>query len=280
MITELLQSRSVFAALSALDEALFPLDRAALALALDEYPELDTDAYLRRLDEMAVRVEVLRGEDAAAAATIEALNSVLFVEEGLHGNTEDYYNPRNSFLNEVLDRRVGIPISLSVIYLEVARRIGFKLQGVGLPGHFLVKHVAADRELLLDPFNRGRTVNDKICQEMLDKVFGGSVRLQPGHLQGMEKRSIITRMLFNLKGIYYQHEENLKAIAIIDKILMLNPGTPSEIRDRGMLFMQTSLFAKALADLEFYLSHSIGADDTSLIESHVRLLRRIVSCVN
>lgn len=280
MITELLQSRSIFAALSALDEALFPLDRAALALALDEYPALDTDAYLRRLDEIAARVEVFRGEEADPLATIEALNTVLFVEEGLQGNTEDYYNPRNSFLNEVLDRRVGIPISLSVIYLEVARRIGFELQGVGLPGHFLVKHVTGDREVLLDPFNRGRTVNDEICQEMLDKVFGGSVRLQSGHLQGMEKKPIITRMLFNLKGIYYQHEENLKAIAIIDKILMLNPGTPSEIRDRGMLFMQTSLFAKALADLEYYLSHSIGADDTSLIESHVRLLRRIVSCVN
>jgi regulator of sirC expression with transglutaminase-like and TPR domain len=280
LILETLRARSVFNSLAALDESVFPLDRCALALALDEYPNLDIEAFLRRLNHLAVRVEVLRGDETDPLKIIECLNAVLFVEEGFRGNIEDYYDPRNSYLNEVLERKVGIPISLSVIYMEVARRIGFSLRGVGLPGHFIVKYATPDREILIDPFGNGRIISSKNCQEMLDQVFGGKMTVQPAHLQPMDKKSIITRMLFNLKGIYYQREEHLKAIAVVDRILMLNPGTPSEIRDRGMLYMQTSLFAKALADLEYYLRNSTGADDTPYVENHVQLLRRIVGCCN
>ncbi len=280
MITDILRSRRAFAEVAGLDESCFSLDRAALTIALEEYPALDIDAYLRRLDGLASSVQVLIGQDDSAINSIDCLNHVLFVQEGLHGNTEDYYDPRNSFLNEVLDRKQGIPISLSVIYMEVARRIGFPIHGVGFPGHFLVKHVADDKEILVDPFNGGHILTIKNCQELLDRVYGGSVQVQPTHLQSMSRKAIISRMLFNLKGIYYQKDEYAKALSIVDRILLLNPGIPSEIRDRGLLYMQTSLFAKALADLEYYLTNSSSPEDASNIQGHIKTLRLIVCAVN
>ena len=280
MIIDALKARRCFSELAALDEEAFPLDRAALIMALDEYPELNLREYLRRLDTLAARAEVLAGEDRTPVNVIESINEILFVQEGLRGNNDDYYDPRNSFLNDVLDRKLGIPISLSVIYLEVARRIDFKIEGVGFPGHFLVKHVHDNRDIIIDPFNLGRILTQNECQELLDKIFNGTVLINPSLFQPMQKRPIMTRMLYNLKGIYTQKEQYQKAISVIDKILMLNPMTPSELRDRGLLYMQTSFFAKALADLESYLTHAASPDDTSYIQNHIKVLRRIICAPN
>lgn len=281
MITDVLKARKAFAELAALDESLFPLDRAALTLCLEEHPNLDIDSYLRQLDTLAARTEVVIGQDRSTSNILNGLREVLFVQEGLRGNTEDYYDPRNSYLNEVLDRKLGIPISLSLIYIEVARRIGFPAFGVGFPGHFIVKHQQPDeRELLIDPFSGGRILTESQCQELLDRVYGGALSVQPSFLQMMGSKSIITRMLFNLKGIYYQKEEYPKALSVVERILVLNPGTPSEIRDRGLLYMQTSLFAKALADLEYYLANATAPQDATNIEGHIRTLRSIVSSGN
>jgi len=279
VIVDNIKARQSFSELAALDEEAFPLDRAALVLATEEYPEIEIPAYLRKLDKYAAGAEVLIGVDRSPVNMIEGLNEILFVQEGLRGNTEDYYDPRNSFLNEVLDRKLGIPISLSVIYMEVARRISFRINGVGFPGHFLVKHSTGDRDIILDPFNHGRILTLNECQELLDKVHNSSVTMNPSLLQPMGKRSIITRMLFNLKGIYTQKEQYQRALAVIDKILLLNPLTPSELRDRGLIYMQTSLFAKALADLEWYLANVPAPEDRSSIENHVKTLRKIV-CAN
>jgi regulator of sirC expression with transglutaminase-like and TPR domain len=280
VIIETIRARHSFLELIALDEVVFPLDRAALTLALEDYPDLNMQSYLRKLDSFAASAGVLIGLDRTPVNVIEAINEILFVQEGLRGNLEDYYDPRNSFLNEVLDRRLGIPISLSVIYIEVARRISFPLCGVGFPGHFLVKHAGRERDIVLDPFNLGRILTENDCQELLDKVQNGPLQMNPLLLNPMDKRSIITRMLYNLKGIYTQKEQYQKALSVIDKILMLNPFMPTEMRDRGLLYMQTSLFAKALADLELYLKHAIGAEDRSNVESHVQMLRKIVASTN
>jgi regulator of sirC expression with transglutaminase-like and TPR domain len=280
VIIETLQARQTFAQIAALDESIFSLDRAALAIGLEEYPDLKIEDYLHRLDGLASSTQVLLGQDRSAMSVIRSLNEVLFVQAGFQGNTEDYYDPRNSYLNEVLDSKNGIPISLSVIYIEVARRIGFPIEGVGFPGHFLVRVSDEGQEILVDPFNRGRILSLRDCQELLDRVYGGSVTVQPSLLQPMEKKSIISRMLFNLKGIYYQKEEYQKALSIVERILMLNPGMPSEIRDRGLLFMQTSLFAKALSDLEYYLRHTAAPEDGAYIQGHVKTLRSIVGGTN
>ncbi len=280
MILEALKAHQSFFEIAACDEDAFPLDRAALIMALEEYPDLDIQGYLRRLDTLAARADVLIGEDRAAVNVIEGINEILFVQEGLSGNSEDYYDPRNSYLNEVLERRLGIPISLSVIYIEIARRIDFSIQGVGFPGHFLVKHVDKGRDIIIDPFNRGRILTMNECQELLDKIYKGAVTMNASLFQPMDKRSIITRMLYNLKSVYTQKEQYFKAISVIDKILMLNPGTPSELRDRGLLYMQTSLFAKALADLESYISHTVAPEDSAYIQNHIKMLRGIVCAAN
>jgi regulator of sirC expression with transglutaminase-like and TPR domain len=275
-----IRARQSFLELAGLDETAFPLDRAALVLALDEYPDLNIQTYLRKLDSLAASAEVLAGLDRSPVNRIEAINEVLFVQEGLRGNSADYFDPRNSFLNDVLDRRLGIPISLSIIYIEVAKRINFPISGIGFPGHFLIKHSVGDRDIVIDPFNLGRILTDNDCQELLDKAHNGLAQMNPSLLHPLDKRSIITRMLYNLKEIYSQNEQYQKALSVIDKILLLNPAVPTEIRDRGLLYMQTSLFAKALADLESYLRQAIGAEDRSNIENHIKILRNIVTACN
>jgi regulator of sirC expression with transglutaminase-like and TPR domain len=280
VIIETLKAHQSFSEIAAWDEESFPLDRAALIMALEEYPDLDIQQYLRRLDTLAARVDVLVGVDRAAVNIIEGINEVLFVQEGLRGNSDDYYDPRNSYLNEVLDRRLGIPISLSVIYMEIARRVDFSIEGIGFPGHFLVKYVAENRDIVIDPFDMGRIITLNECQELLDKIHKGAVTMNTSLLQPMEKRTIITRMLYNLKSIYTHKELYFKAISAIDKILVLNPGMPSELRDRGMLYMQTSLFAKALTDLEAYVGSAIAPEDSSYIQNHIKMLRSIVCATN
>jgi regulator of sirC expression with transglutaminase-like and TPR domain len=280
VIIDTMRARQSFSDIAALDERSFFLDRAALAMGLEDYPGLDIHEYLRRLDTLAARTDVLAGIDRSAINIIQSLNEVLFVQEGLRGNSEDYYDPRNSYLNEVLDHKSGIPISLSVIYIEVARRIGFLIDGVGFPGHFFVKYTEKDREIFIDVFNMGKILTLNDCQELLDRVYGGAASVNPSLLQAMDKRAIISRMLYNLKGIYYQKEQYNKALSIVERILILNPGLLSEIRDRGLLYMQTSLFAKALADLEFYLAHATAPDDSSYIQGHIKTLRSIVGSTN
>lgn len=280
MIFDTIKARQSFAELAALDEEAWSLDRAALTLALEEYPGLKIQDYVRRLDTFAARADALIGIERTPGNVIESINSILFVQEGLRGNTEEYYDPRNSYLNEVLDRKLGIPISLSVIYMEVAKRIGFAVDGVGFPERFLMKHAANERDIIIDAFDMGRILTPHDCQELLDKTYSGTVSLAPAMLQPMGKRAILTRMLYNLKGIYTQREQFHKAISVIDRILMLNPGTPSEIRDRGMLYMQTSLFAEAVADLEFYLAKAVAPEDVSNVRSHLKMLRSIVCAAN
>ncbi|MBN1566962.1 MAG: transglutaminase family protein [Acidobacteria bacterium] len=280
MIIQALRARQFFSEIAQLDETALPLDRAALIIALEEYPDLDLQAYLRRMDTLAARADVIVGADRSAVNVIEAINEALFVQEGLRGNSDDYYDPRNSYLNVVLDRKLGIPISLSVIYMEVAKRIDFHIQGVGFPGHFLVKHADNDRDIIIDPFNMGRILTLNDCQELLDRIYKGSMEMSSSLLQPMQKRMILTRMLYNLKDIYTQKEQYFKALSAIDKILMLNPSMPSELRDRGLLYMQTSLFAKALADLESYLANTVAPEDSTNIQSHIHMLRNIVCASN
>jgi len=280
LIIETLRARQSFLEIAKLDEDAFPLDRASLIMALEEFPDLDIQAYLRRLDILAARADVLIGLDRAAVNVIESINEILFVQEGLRGNSDDYYDPRNSYINEVLDRRLGTPISLSVIYMEAAKRIGFLIEGIGFPGHFLVKHPAKDRDIIIDPFNLGRILTPNDCQELLDKTCNGAATMHAALLQPMEKRAILTRMLYNLKGVYTQKEQYHKALSVIDRILMLNPGTPTEVRDRGLLHMQTSRFAEALVDLESYLAHTTAPEDRTNIKSYIKLLRSIVCSTN
>jgi len=185
---------------AALDGPEGQIDLAAVALEIARiaYPDLEAAPYLRRLDEMAALVEYQRGDPLSV---IEALNECLFERLGFHGNRDDYYDPRNSFLNDVLDRRTGIPITLSVVYMEVARRIDLSLYGVGFPGHFLVKH-PGDPEIVVDCFSGGQIMLQPDCEERLQAVYGRPVAFDPAFLNPVTKKQIVARMLNNLMVIY------------------------------------------------------------------------------
>lgn len=189
----------------ALDAPESEIDLAAVALEIARiaYPDLNAAPYLRQLDEIAAQVECGRNDPLSV---IEAMNECLFERLGFHGNREDYYDPRNSFLNDVLDRRAGIPITLSLVYMEVARRINLTLVGVGFPGHFLVKH-PGDPEIVVDCFNSGKILLEPDCEVRLEEVYGRPLPLAPEYLQAVSKKQVVTRMLQNLLNTYTQRQD-------------------------------------------------------------------------
>ena len=249
------ESRSslLFAEMVARPEASVDLAEASLLIAGEEYPGLDPAPYLGRLDELGAHLR-RRAGDAGADALVPELNRLLFEEEGFRGNTVDYYDPRNSFLNDVLDRRTGIPISLSTVYMEVARRAGLALDGVGLPGHFVVRVSAAATPVLVDPFHGGALLSLEDCQRRLDRIYSGRLRLGPAMLAPCSRKAILGRMLRNLKGIYVKAGDYVRALRAVEMLRSLDPESADELRDRGVLYAALDCFAAAAADLEAYLA--------------------------
>ncbi len=264
-----------------LEDERIHLARAALIIARTEYPDLEIEHYVRRLDEMARRVGARLPDLPDAAETIAALNHVLFVEEGLRGNRDGYYDPQNSFLNDVLDRRLGIPITLSLIYMEVGRRVGFPLFGVGMPGHFLLKHYDVDgRETLIDPFAEGRIVSLSDCQHRLDEIYSGQMLLQPEFLLAVSRRQILTRVLNNLKNIYLSTRNFRKALAIVDLILAIYPRSPADVKQRATLRYSLGQLRGAAEDLEEYLKMSPEASDADEVRHSALAMRRTLASWN
>jgi len=257
------------------------LVRASLTIAQTEYPDLDPNAYCARIEELARRVKRQVPDLADPSEFIAALNRVLFEEEGLQGNTKDYYNPRNSFLNDVLDRKLGIPITLAVVYMEVAHRVGFPLVGVGMPGHFLLKHYDVEgHEILIDSFNRGSILTAKDCQRALDEIYGGQMPLQPEFLMAVSRRQVLVRMLNNLKSIYLSVRNFRKALPIVDLILAIYPRSPEDVKQRAMLRWTLGQTRGALADLEDYLKMSPEASDADEVRQTAASLRRMMATMN
>jgi regulator of sirC expression with transglutaminase-like and TPR domain len=201
------------------------LAAAALLIAEVEYPGLDVAHYLGLLDGMADVVRARGGAPSGGAdALLRALNHHLYEELGFRGNEEDYYDPKNSFLNEVIDRRIGIPITLSVIYLEVGRRVGLELDGVSFPGHFLVQHrTDQGAKAVLDPYHGGLALDREELEERLKRAIGQETQLSPEHLQIASKRNILTRMLNNLRGIYQRANDVPRERGCLEKLSILNP---------------------------------------------------------
>jgi len=250
------------------------LGRATLAIATQEYPDLKIEDCLSQLDALGQAVELRIGEDRNPYRVIAALNTVLFKEHGFQGNRAEYYDPKNSFLNDVITRKKGIPISLSVIYMEVARRVGLSLGGVGFPGHFLVKYHDAEIEILIDVFNEGEIRAREDLDQMLQQLYRGQVSYQPGFVAPLSRRDILRRMLNNLKWIYLEKGDPLKTLSVLDQLVILDPGSASEIRDRGLLYITLECYAQALEDLESYLRLAPGADDAPRIKAQIESVRQ------
>ena len=256
------------AAVSGPDERI-DLGAAALLIAAQEYPQLALEPYLRRLDVLAERVNDRLSNETAPPVVLGELTRVLFSEEGLRGNEAAYYDPRNSFLNDVLDRKLGIPISLGVVVLEVGRRLGLPLEGLGFPGHFLVRYRGEAVSLLIDPFDGGRIRFEDQAQELLDRVYGGIVRIKPEFMRPIGRRDILERMLRNLKGIYLNAKEDHRALGIIDLLLALKPEARQEVRDRGIMLARIGRYDEAIEQLELYLDFAPGATDATRVRQYI-----------
>lgn len=250
------------------------LGEAALLIAAEEYPRLDVNLYLDRLDYFGDLAREMAGPAYDAADVITALNTTLFERLGFHGNRENYYDPRNSFLNEVIDRRTGIPITLTVVYVEVARRIGFPVKGVGLPFHFIAVHEAASGAIYIDPFNEGRLLGVAGCGELVAEMSGGKMELKPEHLAPVTAKQILTRMLSNLLGIYSAND-HARALGAIERILLITPDSAPHIRDRGLLLARLGDRVNAIASLERYLELARDAADADSVREQIKSIRQL-----
>ena len=261
-------------------EDLIDLGRAALTIALDDYPNLDIAAYLARINQLAVDVTARIGGESGVYRAIAALNTVLFKEQGFRPNRESYFDPKNSFLNEVLDRKTGIPITLSVLYIEVAQRIGLPLCGVGFPGHFLVKYCDADEEIVIDPFDGGEIKSRASLEKLLYEQYGGKLAMQPAFLEAAGKKQILRRMLNNLKMIYLRDAAYLKALPVLQRLVILDPAAADDVRDRGAIYLQLECFKQALEDFERYVKLMPDAADAALVREKIIELTKQVSLIN
>jgi len=256
------------------------LAEAALLVAAEEYPDLDVRSYLVRLDEMGCALRQRLEEEPRPERAIMALNRYMFQELGFRGNAEQYYDARNSYLNEVIDRRTGIPITLSAVYMEVAGRAGLEVEGVGLPGHFVVRIQTPARPLLVDPFHGGTMLTEKDCQDRLDRIFNGKVKLEPKMLRPCRRKDMLERLLRNLKAIYIRDQDTDRALRVVDLIVRLQPGSAEDLRDRGILYASLDCYGLAARDLESYLALAPGAKDAEDLAARVALLRHRASRLN
>lgn len=250
-------SQDPLEALSALVRAhgdAVPLDRALVEVARVDRPALERRFVFEELDRLAERVRAAGIEPSNGG--LEALRQVLFDEEGFRGNREGYYEPENSFLDRVLERRRGIPISLAAVWLEVARRLGLEAAGVGFPGHFLVRHRTGSVWRYVDAFDRGRILELEDVRDLLRSVHGRGAELDPSMLAPVSARSILVRFAHNLKNAYALQKDRLGIVASIGRLLAVAPELHHERRDRGLIYAQMGLAGSALADLRTYLAEA------------------------
>ena len=271
-----------FRELIGLPEPDLDLAEAALLIARNAGQELDVGHYLSRIDELAAQLARRLPRPASDTDRILALNTFLFQDQGFGPNVEDYYDLRNSFLNEVLERRLGIPISLSVVYMEVGRRIGLPLQGINFPGHFLVKCKLSEGTVILDPYARGISLGVHELQQRLREARGGEVSraILAGMLVSAGKKQILARMLRNLKAIYLRRHEHAQALSASDWVIALAPADATEVRDRGLLYLQLECFRAALEDLQRYLKLAPDAADADEIRARILELRQAAARLN
>ncbi len=265
-----------FARLMEREDEMIDLAEAALLIARTEYPQLDAAAQLEHLNRLAAQVRV--DPAYSASSNIQALNHLLFERENFSGNEEEYDDPRNSYLNDVLERKKGIPITLSLVYVEVARRRGLPVVGVGFPGHFLVKYLTESGDIFIDPYNRGTILSRQDCVERLRTYFGQGAELKPEYLAASTHKQILARMLNNLKGLYSRRQNFLKVLTMIELALSIDPASPQDIRDRGMVYFVMKRYREAMADFKTYLSLSPGDDPQ--IHEVLKALHRIRALMN
>jgi regulator of sirC expression with transglutaminase-like and TPR domain len=280
-----------FEGLATGEDATIDLSLAALLIANLEYPDLDIAHYMAQLDALAERVRVLLDLPAGHTlqelplqldlhAVIEAMNTVLFEQEYFHGNTEDYYNPSNSYLNDVLEGHTGIPIALSLLYMEVGKRLGVWFDGIGLPFHFVVGCRLQGGRCYIDPFEGGRIMSEQECRMRVRQMIGEKGKIHAQWFAPISRKHLLVRMLNNLKHIYLHSEEFARALRMCDCILLLIPRSPTERRDRGIIYLHLKQYGRALRDLTAYTQLAPRAEDHDEIQRQVKIIRQTLAMMN
>jgi regulator of sirC expression with transglutaminase-like and TPR domain len=266
-------ARQRFVEIARRPDAQLDLVEGSLVIALEDDPSIDIDAYLGRVGEWSGAVRERLEGSREVERIVDAINRLLFDEEGFRGEDEDYYDPRSALLSETLDKHAGLPISLSVLYIEISRRVGAEVSGVSLPGRFLVKFSGAFGMIVVDPFDGGRVLTTVELQKLLDEVYGGGVRLREHHLRSFSPKEILARELAHLKTAYLAQHDLARAAASIDRLLILDENDPFEVRDRAAVAVQMHAYAEAVASLERYLALMPHADDTARVREQIAWLR-------
>ena len=242
------------------------LAKAALCYAQAEYPDLDIQKYLDILDAIALEIKPQLPAELYPLKVIKTINYHLFNCLKFQGNSQNYYDADNSFLNKVIERKLGIPITLSVIYLAVAKRLQFPMVGIGMPGHFLIRPEFEDVGIFVDTFNRGEILFEQDCQEKLNQIYQQQFELEPTLRTPVSNKQILARMFNNLKFIYLHRRELNKALGTMSGILKLFPENATEIRDRGLLYYQLNRWQEAVLDLEYFLKIAPNSEDAPMIK--------------
>ena len=277
-----------FAELISREDARIDLARACLLIAQDAYPALEVERYMGEIERMATRLRACLGQTAGGEDRIVALNQLLYEELGYWGNTEDYYDPRNSYLNEVIDRRTGIPITMSILYMELGRRIGLPVEGVSFPGHFLVRVRLRGGMLVLDPFSGGAPQSEDELRNRVKRVIPDGVADDlpaselplDQFLEPATNRQIVARLLRNLKAIHRGQDRPAELLAVLNRILVLAPDSTAELRDRGYAYHKLDCYRAALKDLSEYAEREPQAPDADEVRVRMLELQRLCARLN
>jgi regulator of sirC expression with transglutaminase-like and TPR domain len=273
VLTHPAAARQRFREIAMLPDAQLDLAEGALIIALEDNPALDLDRYLTQIHSFSDAVRSRLEGSRDVERIVEAINKLLFREEGFHGEDDDYYDPRSALLNELLDRHAGLPITLSILYIEISRLIGVDATGVSLPGRFLVKFSGGFGEIVIDPFDGGRVLATNEMQKILDATYGGGVRLREHHLRSFSPREILARELAHLKAAYLAQRDLTRAAASMDRLLILDERDPYELRDRAALAVEMHAYRLAIDCFERYLALTPHAEDQARIREQIAYLR-------
>lgn len=261
-------------------EPAIELARAALLVAAESDPKVDVEGTLHTLDAWAGTLAARFEPGWNNLQKLARLRAFVFEELGFRGDRQDYFSPSNSLLHEVVERRRGIPLTLAIVMLEIGWRVGMPFEGVGFPGHFLVRLAGEPKDLLLDPYRRGMSVHEEDCRRMLKDVSGGTAEFDTELIASVGKRDMLERLLRNLKSAWLRRGDDVQALAAVDRLLVMSPGDLDEQRDRGLLLFRLGRWREALVALTAYLDRAGGAADRDTIERHVASLRQLISQLN
>ncbi len=272
--------RAEFEKLVKRPEPMLDLARAALLIAAESDPQVDVDAELRRIDGWGEDLLARIPPESNNLQKLARLRQFVFEELGFAGDHKDYFSPSNSLLHEVIQRRRGIPLTLAIILMELGWRIGMPLEGVGFPGHFLVRLTGEPGDLLLDPYRHAMSVHEEDCRHMLREITGGEVEFSRRLIESVDKRQMIVRLLHNLKAAYVRRGQEAEALAAVERLLMLEPHDLAQVRDCGLLLFRLQRFGPALDYLTRYLAEAVNAEDREEVQATLAAARQNLDSLN